>query len=66
MGMALDEPNDADQVFETEGITYLIEKKLLEESVSVKVDYIISTQGEGFVISTGANKASDCGGCTSC
>ncbi len=64
--MALDEPNDADQVFENDGITYLIEKKLMEESVSVKVDYIISAQGEGFIISTGAKKASDCGGCTSC
>ena len=64
--MALDEPNDADQVFENDGITFLIEKKLMEESVSVKVDYIISAQGEGFIISTGAAKASDCGGCTSC
>jgi iron-sulfur cluster assembly protein len=65
--MALDEPNEADEVFEKNGLTFLMEKKLLEESKPVTVDYINSPQGEGFVISSGAKKeSSDCGGCTSC
>ena len=64
--MALDEPNDGDEVFEAEGLTFLMEKKLLEESKPVKVDYISTPEGEGFVISSGAKKESDCGGCTSC
>jgi iron-sulfur cluster assembly protein len=64
--MALDEPNDSDQVFETGGFTFLIEKQLLEDAKPITVDYIISPTGEGFIINSGAKKASDCGGCTSC
>jgi Fe-S cluster assembly iron-binding protein IscA len=64
--MALDEPNDGDEVFNAEEFTFLIEKKLLADSKPIKVDYITTPQGEGFIISSGAKKASDCGGCTSC
>jgi iron-sulfur cluster assembly protein len=65
--MALDEPKDNDEVFENNGFTFLIEKKLLQEAGTITVDYIISPGGEGFIINSGLKKASDCGsGCSSC
>jgi len=64
--MALDEPTDNDQVYETGGFTFLVEKQLLEEAKPIKVDFISTPEGQGFVISSGMKKSSDCGGCTSC
>jgi Fe-S cluster assembly iron-binding protein IscA len=64
--MALDEPNDNDEKFEVSDFTFLVEKQLLDEAKSITVDYIITPQGEGFIINSGMKKASDCGGCTSC
>jgi iron-sulfur cluster assembly protein len=64
--MALDEPNENDEVFENNGFTFLIEKKLLQDAQPITVDYIITPGGEGFIINSGMKKASDCGGCTSC
>ena len=64
--MALDEPNENDEVFEKGGFTFLVEKKLLQDAQPIKVDYIITAGGEGFVINSGMKKSSDCGGCTSC
>jgi len=64
--MALDESNENDEVFESSGFKFLVEKKLLEEAKPITVDYIITPRGEGFVINSGMKKNSDCGGCTSC
>jgi len=64
--MALDEPKENDDVFENNGFTFLIEKKLMKEAQLITVDYIVTPGGEGFVINSGMKKASDCGGCTSC
>ncbi len=67
LGMALDEANETDETFESGGFTFLIEKQLLEEAKPIKVDYIISPQGEGFIISSGIKRASECGGgCCGC
>jgi Fe-S cluster assembly iron-binding protein IscA len=65
--MALDESTENDEVIENGGFTFLIEKKLLQEAKPITVDYVISPGGEGFVISSGMKKDSDCGGgCSSC
>ncbi len=64
--MALDESNENDEVFENNGFTFVIEKKLLDEAKPITVDYVITPRGEGFVINTGMKKSTDCGGCTSC
>jgi Fe-S cluster assembly iron-binding protein IscA len=37
--MALDEPNDSDQIFEVDGFTYLVDKQLLAEAQSIMVDF---------------------------
>jgi Fe-S cluster assembly iron-binding protein IscA len=37
--MALDEPNDSDQIFEVDGFTYLVNKQLLDEAQPITVDF---------------------------
>jgi Fe-S cluster assembly iron-binding protein IscA len=64
--MALDESNENDEVFENNGFTFIVEKKLLADTQPITVDYIISPRGEGFVINTGMKKSDSCGGCSGC
>jgi len=64
--MALDEPNEGDEVFEKSGVTYIIEKTLLKMTQPVNVDYIMSDRGTGFSITSNLLSESECGGCTSC
>jgi iron-sulfur cluster assembly protein len=67
LGMALDEPGENDETFEAQGFTFLIEKPLLEQAKPIKIDYVITPQGEGFIISSAMKKASECGGgCCGC
>lgn len=66
MGLALDEPNETDEVIETGGFTFIVEKSLLEQAKPIRIDYIMGSMGEGFIITSALSKKSDCGGCTSC
>jgi iron-sulfur cluster assembly protein len=66
LGMALDEPNENDEVFTQDEFTFIIEKKLLEQAQPVNVDYISNAMGEGFIINSNLGSDADCGGCTSC
>jgi iron-sulfur cluster assembly accessory protein len=62
LGISLDEKNDSDEVFEENGFTFLVEKALLDEAKPIKLDYIVTPQGEGFYISSALMRADDCGG----
>ena len=44
--MALDEPKETDETFEIEGLTYVVEKGLLERVQPITVDYT----GMGFSV----------------
>jgi iron-sulfur cluster assembly accessory protein len=67
LGMALDEANENDETFEMAGQTYLVEKQLLEQAKPIRVDYISTPQGEGFIISSGMKPNTGCGGgCCGC
>ncbi len=67
LGMALDEATDTDETFKAGEFTFLVEKQLLDEAKPIKVDYITTPQGEGFIISSGMKKPSTCGGgCCGC
>lgn len=66
LGISLDEKTDEDETFEEGGFTFLIEKKLLDDAKPIKLDYIVTPQGEGFFISSSLQKATDCGGGCSC
>jgi iron-sulfur cluster assembly accessory protein len=48
--MELDEPKDNDQVFTEGGVTFIIEKTLLDKTKSVKIDYVHSAMGSGYTL----------------
>lgn len=66
LGLALDEPNENDEVFTEAEFTFIIEKSLLEQAQPVNIDYISNASGQGFVITSDMASNVDCGGCTSC
>ena len=50
MALALDEPRNTDEKFESAGLKFLIDKDLMEEVKPIKIDYQTSPYGEGFKI----------------
>jgi Fe-S cluster assembly iron-binding protein IscA len=56
--MALDEPQENDEVIKDNGITYLIDKELLDQAKPINVDFVESAFGSGFSISS---QLSTCG-----
>jgi iron-sulfur cluster assembly protein len=64
--MALDEPREGDQVFEEHGITFLMEKDLLDQAQPVSVDYVESNMGAGFKVDSRLSQESACGTSCSC
>lgn len=61
--MALDESQDGDEVFTTNGLTFMIEKSLLESVKPIKVDFVETPRGSGYAITSSLQKADGCGGC---
>jgi iron-sulfur cluster assembly protein len=65
--MALDESKEEDEVFKENGITFMINKDLLELSKPITVDYVITRMGNGFKLTSSLDAGSSCGGsCSSC
>ncbi len=62
--MVLDEPGDNDSVFTEKGITFMVEKKLLERVQPITVDFIDTPRGSGFTIKSNLKKDQDCGSCS--
>jgi len=60
--MALDEPQNEDSIYEKDGITFMIDKELLEKVRPVKVDFIETARGSGYNI-TSSMSSCDSGGC---
>jgi iron-sulfur cluster assembly protein len=61
--LALDESKEGDEVFNDNGLTFVIESEFFEKIKPVKVDFIESVMGAGFNISSSMEKpASSCGG----
>lgn len=65
--MALDESQGNDEIFTDKGITFLVDKGLLEEVKPINVDFIESDMGSGFKLTSslaaGAGCGSSCGSC---
>jgi iron-sulfur cluster assembly protein len=65
--MALDESQGNDEIFTDGGITFLVDKGLLEEVKPINVDFIESDGGGGFKLTSslaaGAGCGSSCGSC---
>jgi iron-sulfur cluster assembly protein len=62
--MALDEPKETDEVIKDNNITYLIEKKLLDEVKPINIDFVDSAMGSGFSITSNLSKGDSCGSCS--
>ena len=62
--MALDEPNEQDQVFEFDGLTYLVESTLFNQARPIKVDFVEEAQCSGFSITSMLARPDSCGSCT--
>lgn len=65
--MVLDEPKDTDENFEVDGLNYLIDKELGEQSGGVKVDYVDNGWQQGFVLSSTnplGGAGASCGSCS--
>jgi len=61
--MALDESNESDETFKVNGLTFMIEKELLERVKPVKIDFIETPRGSGYMIESSLKAADGCGGC---
>ena len=60
--MALDEPNDNDELFEIDGFKYIVNKEFMEKAQPIKIDF----QEIGFKLTSGLvfePSASACGSC---
>jgi len=64
--MALDESRESDEIFENNGLHFIMDKKLLEEVKPVRVDYVTSVMGSGFSIKGNLKAQSACASCASC
>lgn len=59
--MALDEPNDNDEIYEVGGFKYAVDKQLMAQANPIKIDFM----GMGFKITSNMVLGSGCGGCSS-
>jgi iron-sulfur cluster assembly protein len=65
--MALDESQGNDEVFTDRGITYLVDKSLLEEVKPINLDFTETAQGSGFKLTSSLAAGDGCGGsCSGC
>ena len=59
-GMTLDETQDSDSIFETQGVRVLIDEMSAEYISGSEVDYVDSLMGAGFTVNN-PNAVSTCG-----
>jgi Fe-S cluster assembly iron-binding protein IscA len=63
--MALDEPKENDEVFDKNGLKFLINKELLDSAKPINVEFVETPRGSGFSVTSGlTNKDSGCGSCS--
>ena len=62
--MALDEPNEKDQVVELDGLTYLVDGTLMNQARPIKVDYVEDGHCSGFAITSMLSQPNSCGPCS--
>jgi Fe-S cluster assembly iron-binding protein IscA len=59
--MALDGPKEEDQVFNDNGLTFVMDTQLFNNVKPVTVDYVTSPMGAGFRISSNMSSEGSCG-----
>ncbi|MDY0186669.1 MAG: IscA/HesB family protein [Syntrophus sp. (in: bacteria)] len=50
--MAMDDKKEDDEVFTDRGVTFLVEKSLLEKAKPISIDYVHSTFGSGYILNS--------------
>jgi iron-sulfur cluster assembly protein len=55
--MALDEPREDDEVFDENGITYVVNKQLFERVKPIQIDFVNTERGSGYHISANLVRA---------
>lgn len=67
MGMALDEPKENDEVFSESGVTFLVNKDLLDSVKPISVEFVETPRGSGFAVKSAlTNKGKDDNCCGTC
>jgi Fe-S cluster assembly iron-binding protein IscA len=67
LALALDESKQTDDVYDIDGITYLIDKALGEQTKEVKVDFVNYNGRSGFSVSSAISLGGgSCGTSCSC
>jgi Fe-S cluster assembly iron-binding protein IscA len=62
--MALDGPKEGDEIFNEEGIMFLINKELFDEVSPVGIDFVVTDTGGGFKITSKLTEKNTCGSCS--
>jgi Fe-S cluster assembly iron-binding protein IscA len=62
--MALDEPKEADLLVQEEGFRLVVDKRLLEETGGLKIDYLTGVFRKGFQIAPMKSESSCGSGCS--
>lgn len=66
LGMALDEPRTGDEVIEEMGTKFVIEKEIFNQARPINIDFISTSQGSGFKLTSSLTAAEGCCGSCSC
>ena len=64
--MALDEPKEGDETFKKDGLTFIINKEVLELAKPIEVYFVSTPQGAGFKLTSSLDAGSSCGRSCSC
>jgi len=65
--MALDEPKENDEVFSESGVTFLVNKDLLDSVKPISVEFVETPRGSGFAVKSALmNKGKDDSCCGTC
>ena len=64
--MALDGPREGDEVFDDDGITFVINGQLFERVKPIRVDFVTADRRGGFSISANMSGAGSSGGSCGC
>jgi Fe-S cluster assembly iron-binding protein IscA len=59
--MALDEPQKNDVTFDDRGITFVIDKELLEETKPIRLDFVTAQGQSGFSFTSSLPVGDGCG-----
>ncbi|HOV90223.1 MAG TPA: hypothetical protein PKW07_05865 [Syntrophorhabdaceae bacterium] len=62
--MALDEPREGDEVFNENGVVFLINSELFNQAKPIIIDFVQSPMGSGFTVQSSLKKQDGCGSCS--